>query len=261
VTRLRVAALALVLALGCACSPAGGSAQEAPGTARVAAASDLRFALEALAAEAPDLELAVTYGSSGQLYQQISNGAPYDVFLSADTELAQRLADEGRASGEPFEYAVGRLALLVPQGSPVDLQRGLAALADPQVRTVSIANPEHAPYGRAAQAALDSAGVLAAVQSKLVLGENVSQAAEFVTSGNAQAGVVALSLAVAPGLADRSEHVEVARSLFPPLRQGGVVLTGAQDADAARALRTLLLSDEGQELLRRNGFDLPEDGR
>jgi molybdate transport system substrate-binding protein len=253
-----VAFLAL-LATGC-----GGAASSAPqptaGTVvRVAAASDLRFALEEVAGlvarERADLELAVTYGSSGQFVQQIGNGAPFDLFLSADLAYPQQLVEEGLAeTGDVFSYGVGRLVLWAGEESPVDPSGGLAALADPAVRTVAIANPEHAPYGRAAVEALQGAGVWDAVEPKLVLGENVSQAADFVRSGNADAGVVALSLVLAPSVRDEGRWAEVPLELFSPLEQGGVVLTGARDPAAARAVRDVLLGEEGRAVLASYGF-------
>ncbi len=166
---------------------------------RVAAASDLKFALDelegVLAEQHPDVELKLTYGSSGTFLQQISNGAPFDVFLSADLEYPAELVDQQLASGEDvFEYAAGRLVVWTPEGSAVDPADGLRALARRDVRRVAIANPEHAPYGRAAVAAMKHAGVYDEVRRKLVLGESVAQAADFVHSGGADAGVVAMSL-------------------------------------------------------------------
>jgi molybdate transport system substrate-binding protein len=256
------AGLAL-LATGC-----GGPASSAPGptagtVVRVAAASDLRFALEEVAdlvaSEHPDVELAVTYGSSGQFAQQIGNGAPFDLFLSADLAYPQHLVEEGLAeAGDVFSYGVGRLVLWAAEESPVDPGEGLAVLADPAVRTVAIANPEHAPYGRAAVEALRAEGVWDVVEPKLVLGENVSQAADFVRSGNADAGVVALSLALAPSAKDEGRWVEVPLELFSPLEQGGVVLAGAQDPAAARAVRDVLRGEEGRAALASHGFSLAD---
>jgi molybdate transport system substrate-binding protein len=253
-----VAVLAL-LATGCG-GPASSAPEPTAGTVvRVAAASDLRFALDEVAdlvaSEHPDVELAVTYGSSGQFVQQIGNGAPFDLFLSADLAYPQQLVEEGLAeTGDVFSYGVGRLVLWAGEESPVDPSEGLAALADASVRTVAIANPEHAPYGRAAVEAMRGAGVWEAVEPKLVLGENVAQAADFVRSGNADAGVVALSLVLAPSVRDEGRWAEVPLELFSPLEQGGVVLTGARDPAAARAVRDVLLGEEGRAVLASYGF-------
>ncbi|NES17117.1 MULTISPECIES: molybdate ABC transporter substrate-binding protein [Micromonospora] len=263
-SRLR-AATAVLIATVAVLAGCGGGAPAAPAGAqvvRVAAAADLKFALEEVAAVLakadPPVRLQTTYGSSGTFFQQISNGAPFDVFLSADLSYPTRLAEAGRAAPDDvFAYAVGRLVVWVPNGSPVDVSKGLTALADPAVGKVAIANPEHAPYGRAAVAAMRSAGVYDRVESRLVLGENVAQAAEFAASGNAGASVIALSLALAPQLADRGRHEEVPLPSFPRLDQGGVVLAGTADRAAAVRLREFLTGEQGTAILKRYGFYLP----
>ena len=243
-----------------------GRAFPAPGPAprdvRIAAAADLQFALDALLASADLSRSGVTpvviYGSSGSFQAQIENGAPFDLFLSADADYPRRLAARGLADGQVFVYAVGRVALWVPSGSALDLGAlGLRALLDPSVRKVAIANPRHAPYGRAAEAALRSAGLLDTVRPKLVLGENVAQAAHFVRSGAADAGIVALSLALSPPMRASGRHVEVPPSTFPPMEQGGIVVKGARNRAGALAVRDLLLSRGGREPLGRSGFFLP----
>lgn len=262
-----IALLATVVTLG-ACASAGGATPAASGGAaadrvvRVAAAADLKFALEEIAdlvaAQHPTIRMDATLGSSGTFVQQIANGAPFDLYLSADLAYPRQLVGQGLAAADDvFRYAVGRLVLWVPEGSPVDPAPGLTVLTDPGVRTVAIANPEHAPYGRAAVAAMRSAGVDDDVAPKLVLGENVAQAAEFVRSGNAQAGVVAMSLVLADPLREEGRWVEVPLDSFPRLDQGGVVLAGSVDAEAARAVRDTLLNPEGTDVLRRYGFFLP----
>lgn len=249
-------------------SPAAGSpASEPPaagtGEVQVAAASDLRFALdevlETAAAQHPGLRTSVTYGSSGQFLQQIDNGAPFDLYLSADAAYPRELVAAGLAEQDDlFTYATGRLVVWVPEGSVLDPADGLAVLADPRVRSVAVANPEHAPYGVAAVAAMRAAGVLDAAEPKLVLGENVSQAAEFVRAGQADVGVVALSLVLSDPLREVGSWAEVPPELFPPLEQGGVVLAGAEDPDAARRVRDVLLGEQGRAALDRYGFTLPE---
>lgn len=230
---------------------------------RIAAASDLRFALDELAGRLhdgqPDVDLRVSYGSSGTFFAQLVNGASFDLFVSADVDYPRRLASRGlTVPGTEFIYAVGRLALWVPSRSPLDIEhRGLQALTDPAVRHVAIANPAHAPYGRAAEAAMHAAGVDGAVRSRLVLGENVSQAMQFVQSGAAEAGLVALSLALAPAVGTIGRFWIVPIEMYPRIDQGGVILKGAVDMDAARRVRSFLMSEEARSILRRYGFFLP----
>lgn len=261
------ALVALVVSLaasGCAdpaAAPPGGT-RPAPVTVRVAAASDLKFALDEIAATlptaSPPVRLSVSYGSSGTLYQQLLNGAPFDMYLSADLSYPEKLVTAGQGqSSDVFEYAVGRLVVWAPTGSPVDPTSGLSALTDPAAAKVAIANPEHAPYGVAAVAAMRAAGVYDQVRPKLVLGENVAQAAEFVQSGNAQVGVIALSLALSPQLSGAGRWSEVPLTSFPRLRQGGLVLTRATDPRAARQVRDALLSPAGRAVLARYGFSEP----
>lgn len=239
-------------------SPAGGNG--VPGLLRVAAASDLRFAMDDLAADwkaaHPEIEISVTYGSSGTLFSQISEGAPYDIFFSADAELPRRLEDAGRApNGATRPYATGQLCLWVRSESSLDVSsRGLSALTDASVAAVAIANPEHAPYGRAAVAALQTAGVYDLVEARLVLGENVSQAAQFVESGAADAGIIALSLALSPPLAESGRHWLVPLDFYPRLEQGALVMGSAADAVAANTFLDFVLGLEGQAVLDRHGF-------
>src|SRR5580704_3495070 len=174
---------------------------------RVAAAADLEFAMQDVAAQfekQSGTKLDVTYGSSGNFFSQLQNGAPFDLFFSADIDYPRKLDAAGLAEpGTLYEYAVGRIAIWTPSDAKVDVTRlGWKTLLDPSVQKISIANPEHAPYGRAAVAALQQAGIYKQVRPKLVYGENIAQAAQFVQSGNAQAGIVAMSLAVSPGMKD-----------------------------------------------------------
>lgn len=247
----------LFTACGAAASAGNGSS-----TVRVAAAADLKFALDDIEAELaaePGIELAITYGSSGTFFQQISNGAPFDLYLSADLAYPRQLVDAGLADGDDlFAYAVGRLVLWTPDGSPVDEDAGLTALTAPEATRVAIANPEHAPYGKAAVAAMQSAGVYEAVEDKLVLGENVAQAAEFAQSGNAQAGIIALSLALSPPLLEAGGYAEIPLDMYPRIDQGGVVMAGARDTAAAHRIKDYLTSEPGQAVLERYGFFLPD---
>src|SRR5215472_11403048 len=220
-----------------------------PAKLTVAAAADLNFAMEEVArqyrATHPDVELAIAYGSSGNFHAQIRNGAPFDIFLSADVDYARRLAT---SPADVFPYAEGRIVVWVPGGSPLDPATALRA---PTLRRLAIANPDHAPYGRAALTALRGMGLYDTLRPKLVLGENIAQTFQFVQSGAADAGIVALSLALAPKARGEGRYWEIPQSLYPKLEQGGVIL---HDSAAARALRDRLLSDEGRRVLAQYGF-------
>ncbi len=252
---------AVLLLTACAGSAETSDSSANPGAevVTVAAAADLRYAFDELVSvvesENPGLTIRVTYGSSGQFLQQIEAGAPFDLYLSADLAYPQRLVASGRiADGDLFSYAIGRLVLWVPDGSQLDPAEGLTMLSDADVRRVSIANPEHAPYGRAAVQALSTAGVLEDVQERFVLGENVAQAAEFVASGNADAGIVALSLVVSDPLREIGRWWEIPQAEFTRIDQGGAVLS---DSPGAQHIREALLSSVGREILDRYGFREP----
>jgi molybdate transport system substrate-binding protein len=222
----------------------------------IAAAADLNFALPEIArqfhAAHPVIELDVAYGSSGNFFAQIGNRAPFDVFLSADVEYPRRLAAAGIGAGNSlFTYAVGRLVVWVPAASRFD---PATALRDPDVKHVAIANPQHAPYGRAAQAALRTLGLYQSVEPKLVLGENIAQTLQFVESGAADAGIVALSLALAPPVRARGRYWEIPLDAYPRLEQGGILL---KDSNAARDFRVFLLSADGRRILKQYGFFVP----
>lgn len=263
--RLTLAALAAttcIIATACASSGSASVSSPDDGTVRIAAASDLTFALEEIAGELHEshsgLDLAITYGSSGTFLQQLMNGAPFDLYLSADLDYPRELVADGLASEEDvFAYAVGRLALWAASDSPVDPSDGLPGLVSSEVDTIAIANPEHAPYGVAAVAAMKSAGIYEAVADKLIFGENVAQAAEFAMSGNADAGLIALSLALSPAMSSTGSFVEIPLDDYPRIDQGGVVMASARDPEAAHLVRDYLVSDEGEAILARHGFSMP----
>ncbi|HKB02449.1 MAG TPA: molybdate ABC transporter substrate-binding protein [Gemmataceae bacterium] len=254
---LLAAGLLLVGAGACERTPATGTDRR---EVRVAAAADLKFALDEVAAEFTarnaDIQVTVTYGSSGTLYAQLTQEAPFDLFLSADIDYPRKLIEQGRAAKESeFLYAVGHLVVWVPNASGIDLDRlGLKAVTDPSVRKVALANPKTAPYGRAAEAALKSQGVYDAVKDKLVFGENVAQTAQFAESGAADVGLIALSLAMAPAMKGRGRYWLVPLDAYPRLEQGGVTLTGARDAEAAQTFRAFLMGPDGRAVLKRYGF-------
>jgi molybdate transport system substrate-binding protein len=230
----------------------------------VAAAADLSTALKEIGdnyEKKTGVKLKLSFGASGALTQQIQNGAPFDLFFSADMDYPRQLIAAGAADGATlYQYAVGKLVLWVPADSPLDLEHnGMNVLLDPSVKKIAIANPHHAPYGRAAVAALKHAGVYDRVADRLVLGENVLQAAQFVESGNAQAGFVALAHAVAPGMRGKGKYWEVPVDAYPPLAQGVIVLSHSQHTKEAAELLEYIKTKEAAEVLRKYGFTLPNN--
>jgi len=249
--RRAAAFVSLMVLLGAACGhPAP------PRKLSIAAAADLQFALAEAARQFhqqhPQTDVQVNYGSSGNFATQIRNGAPFDMFLSADVQYPRDLARDAIARADSiFIYAAGRLAVWVPASSPLD---PATALRDPAVKRIAIANPQHAPYGRAAEAALRNMGLYDSVRKKLVLGENISQTLQFVQSGAADVGMVALSLAIAPTVRGQGRYWEVPQESYPKMEQGGVIL---KDSPAAREFRDWLLAPAGRSLLQQYGFFLP----
>ena len=234
-----------------------GAAQEIT----VAAASDLQFAMQDIARrfeKEAGKTVKVVYGSSGNFFQQVQNGAPFDVFFSANLEYAKKLEAAGLTEpGSLYPYATGKIVLWVPTESKVDLNQGLTALLDPAVRKIAIANPQHAPYGQAAVAAMKKANVYERVSDKLVLGENISQAASLVAWGSADVGIVALSLALSPNMKGKGRYEEVPAADYPPIEQGCVVLKASQKKDAARAFLEFVKTPAVAEVLRGYGFGVP----
>lgn len=230
-------------------------------TVRVAAAADLKFALDEvvarLARRQPSIRVETTYGSSGSMHAQLRQRAPYDVYLSADFEYPRDLVARGIGSERDlFTYAIGRIVVWVPRTSTLAIERdGLGALVG--AARIAIANPRHAPYGKAAEAALRRAGIWDRVSGRMVLGENVAQAAQFVQSGAADAGIIAKSLAVAPAMRGAGRFWEIPEDAHPRLTQGGLILPWAVSRDAAVRFRDYLLSDESRQLLASYGFGLP----
>ncbi len=228
----------------------------------VAAAADLSSAMQEIAdryQKQTGVTMKLSFGASGALTQQIENGAPFDLFFSADMDYPRHLIAAGDADSASLrEYAIGKLVLWVPANSPLDLQhKGMGVLLDPSVQKISIANPEHAPYGRAAVATLKHAGLYDRVSDRLVLGENVAQAAQFVESGNAQAGFVALAHAVAPSMQEKGKYWVVPSEDYPPLAQGVVILSHSQHKKEAAELLAYIKTKEISELLRKYGFEVP----
>ena len=229
----------------------------APQPVRVAAASDLKFALAELVSNYErdtGQPVQVNFGSSGQFVQQIRQGLPVDLFMAADESYVFQLADGGLTQDRGSVYAIGRVALIVPRASTLTLDPELRALrsALPSLRSFAIANPAHAPYGRAAQQVLQRLGLWDAFSPKLVLGENIAQATQFVTSGSAPAGITALSLALAPEVAALTRSLPLPAHLHETLRQRMVLLRGGRP-EAAR-FYAFLRSDASRAVLRRYGF-------
>jgi molybdate transport system substrate-binding protein len=231
-------------------------------TIKVAAAADLNYAMNELADRfqaSIGTKVLLSFGSSGNLLSQIQNGAPFDLFFSADEDYPKKLAAAGAMDTATLKtYAIGHLVLWVPNSSALDpgkLQMNL--LAETSVSRISIANPQHAPYGRAAIAALEHYGLKDKVASKLVYGENVSQAAQFVQSGNAQAGLIALSLAKSPAMASAGKYWELPAESYPQLRQVAGVVSASQQKKAAQAFLDFVLSSDGAAILRKYGLGTP----
>lgn len=252
--RLILMLIVLVLA-------AAASARDIP---PIAAAADLKFVLAEVAQvfeKETGHRLKLSFGSSGNFTHQIEQGAPFELFLSADENYIFRLADKGLATDRGVLYAIGRLVLFAPQGSSLkvdaELQDLRAALADGRFMRFAIANPEHAPYGRAARAALQHAGLWEAIQPKLVLGENASQAMQFAAAGSSQGGIVPLSLSKAPEIAKLGQFATIpaAWHAAEPLRQRMALLKPA--GNTARAFYAYLQQPAARKILRRYGFLLP----
>ena len=225
---------------------------------QVAAAADLKFAMDELSKEFGNktgTKVDVTTGSSGNFFAQIQSGAPFDIFFSADMEYPRKLEEAGLVEpGMRYEYALGRIVLWTPSSSPVDVSRDKwNALLDARIRKIAIANPILAPYGRAAVSSLQKAGIYEQVRAKLVYGESISQAAQFVQSGNAQAGIIAHSLALSPGMKD-GEVWEIPADMHPPIEQGAVVLKSAKNKAAALEFLNFTKSAVGRAILEKYGF-------
>ncbi|HEV8525232.1 MAG TPA: molybdate ABC transporter substrate-binding protein [Terriglobales bacterium] len=227
----------------------------------VAAASDLTFALTEIASQfekETGNSVRLTFGSSGNLAAQIQNGAPFDVFFSADIDYPRRLEARRLVDSQSlFLYATGKIVLWAARGSPINVQRGMDALLDPAVRKIAIANPAHAPYGHAAAAALRHFKIYERVQKKLVFGENISQAALFVESGNADIGIIALSIALAPTMKDMGSFWEVPQSAYPPLQQAAVIVSNSRQKKLAEAFLAYVRMPQGLATLERYGFSRP----
>ncbi len=228
----------------------------------VAAASDLNFAIKDLVAEyekATGHHVKLSLGSSGNFYAQIQNGAPFDLYFSADIGYPKKLEEAGlTVPGSLYRYAVGRIVLWTNHSSHRDVGKGLEILRDPAIKKIAIANPKHAPYGRAAVAAMQHFKVYDEAKDRLVLGENISQAAQFIESGACDIGVIALSLALAPTMKAAGTYWEIPSEAHPPLEQGAAILKSSKQQKTAQQFLEFMQSAQGQEIMRRYGFTLPQ---
>ena len=234
----------------------------AQGELTIAAAADLQYAMRALIRSFErysGAHVRLVLGSSGNLTTQIEHGAPFDLFFSADVDHPARLEREKLIEpGSLVRYAVGQLVVYVPKNSTLDFERhGLAALTGPSVRKIAIANPRFAPYGRAAVAALRHAGLYETLEPRLVLGEDVSQTTQFVVSGNAQAGLTALSLMFAPGPRARGRYWVVPAGNYPPLEQAAAIVARSSEKQLARAFLDFIKTPEGRSIFNHYGFAKP----
>lgn len=244
---------------GCGVGKVDDSVTNASRVVRIAAASDLRYVLpkliDAFHKQDGQIEFSVTYGASGQLYSQLANQAPFDLFLSADADYVKRLVDSEAAAKETqFPYARGRLVIWMPKESSFDLESlGAAVIADATIRKIAIANPRTAPFGRAAEEAIQKLGLAEQLADRLVYGETVAQAAQMVESGAADAGIISMSLAEAPAMKEKGKYWIVPDEMFRPLVQTGVILSWAQDREGAEAFSEFMRG-AGRAILTSSGL-------
>lgn len=242
-------------------SSAGAAWAEAP---VIAAAADLKFALEEISAaftRDTKREVKPAFGSSGNFYRQIEQGAPFQIFLSADENFVFKLAEADKTLDRGDLYAIGRIGIVVPNGSPLvadgELVDLATALADGRLKRFAIANPEHAPYGKRAEEALKHAGLWERIQDRLVLGENISQTAQFALSGSTQGGIIAYSLALSPALVAGSRFALIPASWHQPLRQRMVLMKNA--GETARLFYRYLQQPAARTIMKKYGFMLPDE--
>ncbi len=230
-------------------------------TLTIAAASDLQFALRDIGdryEKSGGARISVVNGSSGNFFSQIQNGAPFDLFFSADVDYPRRLETAGLAEpGTLYAYGRGKIVLWVRQDAAIDVAHGLPALLDPRVKKIAIANPAHAPYGRAAETALRHEGLWEKVSARIVMGENISQTFQFIETGNADAGIIALSLALAPAAANQGKYFVISPASYDPIDQAAIVLKSSAHKAEARRFLEFLKTPEILQLMKKYGFELP----
>ncbi len=233
------------------------------GEAKITAAADLVYAFKEMEAafekQNPGEKLSIAFGSSGKAFTQIKNGAPYDMFFSADMGYVQKLKDAGLAVGEPKPYAYGRIGLWAPKGKGVDVSKGISVLADPKVKKIAIADPAHAPYGVAAVNTLKSQNLYDKLKDKFVLGENASQAAQFTQSGAAEVGMLPISLAYSETLKKTGDFYLLPAAWHNDIVQGYGVLKAGDKNPTARKFESFVASKEAREIFKKYGFVLPNE--
>ena len=227
----------------------------------VAAAADLQFAMQEVGArfqQESGKTVKLIYGSSGNFAQQLQNGAPFDMFFSANLDYPRQLEAAGlTAPGTFYQYAIGKIVVWVASDSKLDLNSGLKALLDPSIKKIAIANPQHAPYGKAAVAAMQKENIYEQVKDKFVLGENISQTASFVVSGSADVGIVALSLALSPNMKDKGRYAEVPAGDYPTIEQACVIMRSSKNKDISQQFLKFVQSSPIRELFQKYGFAVP----
>jgi molybdate transport system substrate-binding protein len=230
----------------------------------VAAAADLQFAMQDVAArfqQETGKTVKLIYGSSGNFFQQIQNGAPFDMFFSANLDYPKKLEAAGLIEpGSYYQYAKGKIVIWVPKESKLDLSSGIRALLDPSIKKIAVANPQHAPYGQAAVAAMQKEDVYEKVKDKLVLGENISQTASFVVSGSADVGIVALSLALSPNMKDKGRYAEIPGDEYQPIEQACVIISSSMNKETARRFLAFVKTAAIADVLRSYGFEVQGGG-
>ena len=230
----------------------------------IAAASDLNFAFREIVADYEKTtgnHVRLSLGSSGNFFAQLQNGAPFDLYFSADIAYPRKLEEAGlTVPGSLYQYAVGRIVIWTSRESHIDVTKGVEALREPTIKKVAIANPKHAPYGRAAVAAMEYFKVYDQVKDKLILGENISQAAQFIESGACDIGIIAFSLAVAPAMKSKGTYWEVPAEAYPALEQAAVILKSSKQQESAQSFLAFLKGAQGQEVMKRYGFVAPRSG-
>jgi len=226
----------------------------------IAAAADLQSAMQEISTrfqQKTSHPIKVIYGSSGNFAQQIQSGAPFDMFFSANLDYPKQLEASGLTEPDSFyQYAKGKIVIWVPNDSRIDVQSGMRSLLAPSVRKIAIANPQHAPYGKAAVSAMRTEGVYDKVKDKLVLGENISQTASFVVSGSVDVGIVALSLALSPNMKDKGRYIEIPSTDYPPIEQACVITRSSKNTAIARTFLEFVKTDAIKDLLRTYGFEV-----
>lgn len=233
------------------------------GEVKITAAADLVYAFKEMQAvfekENPGDKLSIAYGSTGKAYTQIVNGAPYDLYFAADMGYVQKLEEQGMTATKPKPYAYGRIGLWARKDSGIDVSKGMQALLDAKVKKVAIADPSHAPYGVAAVEALKSQAYYNALKDRLVLGENVSQAAQFIHSGASEIGILPLSLGIADAMTKEGNFYLLPGDWHNDIIQGYALLHKGKDNLAAQKFETFIATPQARTIFKKYGFVLPNE--